>query len=95
MTMANCKDCQHHIYWKEEGKKDNGQARWVPYEDVGLTTRHECPNRNHAPRQMATQATEQLDLRAEAVDASGVSLLRIDQKLDHIITILESLGVQL
>ena len=36
-----------------------------------------------------------VDLRAEAVDASGVSLLRIDQKLAHIISILESLGVQL
>jgi hypothetical protein len=93
--MANCKDCNHQIHWKEEGKKDNGLPRWVPYEDVALTTRHECPNRHYGQRQQAAQQTEQIEIRAEVADQSGVSLLRIDQKLDRIIEILESLGVEL
>jgi hypothetical protein len=92
--MANCKKCHHTIYWLEEGKKQDGSPRWVPCEDVALTQRHEC--NAEAPVIHATEAANDIAVRAHAMEAtSGISLLRIDQKLDHIIEMLEAGGVQL
>jgi len=92
--MANCKKCHHTIYWLEEGKKQDGSPRWVPCEDVALTQRHEC-NAGGA-RNPCDEAANDIAVRAHAMEAtSGISLLRIDQKLDHIIEMLEAGGVQL
>jgi hypothetical protein len=93
--MANCKECRQTIYWREDGKKDDGTPRWIPHDDVGLSIRHECPKRNKAAHFRHERVLDEAEARATIEDVSGVSLLRIDQKLDHIIEILESLGVQL